>query len=268
MKVLEIENLTVVRGGTVVLDDISLELEEGKALAVIGPNGGGKTTLVKTILGMLQPQSGSIRIMGMAPGGVTRKMPGVIGYVAQRAFYDPDFPVSALDVVVMGKYGKIGLLRPAGRADRNEAMSCLETVGMADFALRPIGQLSGGQQQRVMIARSLITQPKMLILDEPTSGVDAGSQENFYRLLRDLQFRLSLSIIQVSHDIALVPSYSDQVACLNRQLFLHGKPDEVMHSDVLKQAYGCQVEFLFHGTMPHRMVEEHEGHEGCGGHHD
>ncbi|MDD2486145.1 MAG: metal ABC transporter ATP-binding protein [bacterium] len=260
MKVLEISNLTVVRGGTMILDNINLELEEGQSLAVIGPNGGGKTTLVKTILGLLQPQTGSIRIMGLPPESVIRKRPGTIGYVAQRAFYDPDFPVSALDVVVMGKYGKIGLLRPVGRKDREEALSCLETVGMADFALRPIGQLSGGQQQRAMIARSLITHPRMLILDEPTSGVDAGSQENFYRLLRDLQSSLSLSIIQVSHDIALVPSYSDQVACLNKQLFLHGKPDDVMRSDILKQAYGCQVEFLFHGTMPHRTVEEHRGH--------
>ena len=255
--VLQIENLRVVLKGNLVLDEISLTMEKAAFLALIGPNGGGKTTLLKVILGLIQPLSGEIRVFGLKPSQVNKKIAGIIGYVSQTPLFDPAFPVSALDVVLMGNYRKIGLGRRASKTDRQKAMESLRLVGMDSLANRPIGQMSGGQQQRVFIARSLITQPRLLLLDEPTTGVDALSQDQFYRLLKELQLKLSLSVILVSHDIGLVPKYCDQVACLNRRLFLHGKPTEVLHSETLREAYGCEVDFLFHGKMPHRVVDRH-----------
>lgn len=256
-KILEIKDLQVVRNGVIVLDGISLDLEAGLSLAIIGPNGGGKTTLVKVILGLLQPHAGMVRVFGLAPEEVIRRMPGAVGYVPQWTGYDPDFPVSALDVVLMGRFGSIGMLRPVKRIHREEAMARLKMVGIADLAAKPVGHLSGGQKQRVLIARSLINDPGLLILDEPTSGVDAGTQEQFYLLLRDLQQRLHISIVHISHDISMVPASSDRVACLNRRLFMHGKPEDVLCSQVLHDAYGCNIDFLFHGGLPHRVVEEH-----------
>ncbi len=257
--ILEIENLRVVRGSNIVLDGINLTMEKAAFLALIGPNGGGKTTILKVILGLIQPQSGEIKVFGLKPSQVNKKIAGIIGYVSQAPLFDPTFPVSALDVVLMGNYRKIGLGKRARKFDRQKAIESLELVGMDSLANRPIGQMSGGQQQRVFIARSLITQPRLLLLDEPTTGVDALSQDQFYLLLKKLQLKLSLSVILVSHDISLVPKYCDQVACLNRRLFLHGKPTEVLHSEALREAYGCEVDFLFHGNMPHRVVDQHDG---------
>lgn len=256
--ILQIKNLQVVLNESLVLDGISLEMEKASFLALIGPNGGGKTTLLKVILGLIQPLSGKISVFGMKPSLVNKKIPGIIGYVSQAPLFDPAFPVSALDVVLMGNYRKIGLGRHANKTDRQKAMESLELVGMNSLAGRPIGQMSGGQQQRVFMARSLTTQPRLLLLDEPTTGVDAISQDQFYRLLKELQLKLSLSVILVSHDIGLVPKYCDQVACLNRRLFLHGKPAEVLHNEALREAYGCEVDFLFHGKMPHRVVDQHD----------
>ena len=255
--ILQIKDLRVVLNGNLVLDEISLKMEETAFLALIGPNGGGKTTLLKVILGLIQPHSGEIKVFGLKPSQVNKKIAGIIGYVSQTPLFDPAFPVSALDVVLMGNYRKIGLGRRASKTDRQRAIESLRLVGMDSLANRPIGQMSGGQQQRVFIARSLITQPRLLLLDEPTTGVDALSQDQFYRLLKELQLKLSLSVILVSHDIGLVPKYCDQVACLNRRLFLHGKPTEVLHSEALREAYGCEVDFLFHGKIPHRVVDKH-----------
>ena len=257
--ILQIENLRVLINGNLILDGINLKMKEASFLALIGPNGGGKTTLLKAILGLIQPLSGEIKVFGLKSSQVNKKMAGIIGYVSQTPLFDPAFPVSALDVVLMGNYRKIGLGRRASTADRQRALESLELVGMNSLANRPIGQMSGGQQQRVFIARSLITQPRLLLLDEPTTGVDALSQDQFYRLLKELQIKLSLSVILVSHDIGLVPNYCDQVACLNQRLFLHGKPAEVLHREALREAYGCEVDFLFHGKMPHRVVDQHNG---------
>ncbi len=256
--ILQIEDLRVVFNGNLVLDGISLKMQKNTFLALIGPNGGGKTTLLKVILGLIRPHSGEVRVFGLKPCQVNKKTPGIIGYVSQLPLFDHAFPVSALDVVLMGNYRKIGPCRRAGKTDRRRAMESLELVGMAPLAHRPIGQMSGGQQQRVFIARSLITQPQLLLLDEPTTGVDALSQDQFYRLLKELQVKLSISVILVSHDIGLVPRYCDQVACLNQRLFLHGKPSEVLHSEAMREAYGCEIDFLFHGNMPHRVVDYHD----------
>ncbi|HNQ34788.1 MAG TPA: metal ABC transporter ATP-binding protein [bacterium] len=258
-KILQVVDLRVVRNGLLALDGINLEMDRGAFLAIIGPNGGGKTTFLKAILGQIPAAAGEIRILGWPPRLRQEKRPGAIGYVAQRSLLESDFPVSAFDVAMMGRYGRLGPGRRAGRVDREKARECLALTGLAGLAGRPFRWLSGGQQQRVLIARSLATEPELLILDEPTTGVDAASQEEFYRLLKKLQRDLALSVILVSHDISLVPAYSDQVACLNQRLHLHGKPAEVLRSEALQKAYGCQVDFLFHGEMPHRVVEKHDG---------
>ena len=183
----------------------------------------------------------------------------MIGYVPQHPLVDLDFPVSAFDVTMMGRYPKIGLIRRGSRTDREKALKILEQVGMRELWNRPIGHLSGGQQQRVFIARALCSEPRILLLDEPLTGIDTGAQEAFYRLLKDLRKTLNLTVIMASHDIGVIPHHTDEVACVNREMHIHGKPTEVLTVDGLRKVYGCEVELLVHGKIPHRMVEEHDG---------
>ncbi len=253
----KIENLRVIRNKIPVLDNINLEMETGSFLVLIGPNGGGKTTLVKVLLGLIPPSEGRVRVFNRSPARVNREMPGSIGYLSQDQSFDNRFPLSAFDLVLMGSYRRVGPGRRAGGPERERAREALRLVGMEALADRPIGELSGGQRQRVLIARTLITRPRLVLLDEPTTGVDLTSQDDFYRLLKKLQQQLNLSVILVSHDISFVTRYGDQVACLNRRLYLHGKPREVLTADKLQAAYGCEVDLFFHGKMPHRVVSEH-----------
>jgi zinc transport system ATP-binding protein len=158
---------------------------------------------------------------------------------------------------MMGRYPKIGLFRRASRTDREKASERLEQVGMQEYRDRPIGHLSGGQKQRVFIARALNSDPKILLLDEPLTGVDTGAQEAFYGLLKDLRKTLNLTVIMASHDIGVIPRHTDEVACVNQELHIHGKPKEALTMEGLKKVYGCEVELLVHGKVPHRVVEEH-----------
>ena len=176
--IISLKDVCVHLGEKDVLHNIDLQIEEGLFVGLIGPNGGGKTTLLKVILGLMQPTRGRVRIYGHPPQELTRAGHSV-GYVPQRLLVDWDFPVSVLDVVLMGAYGKIGLFRKPRRESREWAMECLQMVGMADYAHRPIGRLSGGQQKRVAIARALASQSHLLIMDEPTAAVDIAAQQDF-----------------------------------------------------------------------------------------
>ena len=253
--VVDIKDLWVTLNHNFILREVDLRIHQGVFLGLIGPNGSGKTTLLQVILGLIKPDRGQVQVFGRPAGH--HKNRGLIGYVPQRAFADLAFPVTVFDVVMMGRYPRIGLWHRTTSQDRDRVLQKLEAVKMDHLRDRPIGQLSGGEQQRVFIARALASDPQMLVLDEPTSGVDTRAQAVFYHLLGELKISLSLTVILVSHDIGVIPYHTDEIACLNQKLYLHGKSTEVLSSEALKKVYGCEVEVLVHGKIPHRVIGEH-----------
>jgi zinc transport system ATP-binding protein len=231
-------DLVVLRGvsfsydGFPVLTDIDLAIKEGDFLAIIGPNGSGKTTLVKIILGLLPPSAGSVELLGAPPGELGER--SRIGYVPQKATnIDPYFPASVEEVVGMALLAGRPRVAP-GRDGRGRIRKALEAVGMAEFGRWPIGRLSGGQQQRVFIARALVTSPRILFLDEPTTGVDAETQTSFYDMLDRLNRQEKLTIVLITHDIGIVNKHVTSVACLNERLAYHGSHAEFCRSEVFR----------------------------------
>jgi zinc transport system ATP-binding protein len=255
--VVKLEDVWVSYHETLALKGVDMEIEEGEFLGLIGPNGSGKTTLIRVILGLVKPDRGKVEVFGVPPGSLGAKH-HLIGYVPQRSQGDWSFPVSVIDVVMMGRYGRIGLFKRPSAADRDVAMRALEDVQMQDLARRQLAELSGGQQQRVLIARALATEPKLLLLDEPAAGVDAYGEERFYELLKGLKEQQGLTIVIVTHDIAVVSAHVEKLACLNQTLYTHASPAEVITAGTLEKVYGCEVELLAHGRIPHRVVEEHK----------
>jgi zinc transport system ATP-binding protein len=255
LPVVDIQELWVSLNHEYILQGVDLQIREGIFLGLIGPNGGGKTTLLQIILGLIRPDRGKVQVFGLPSGH--RRNRGRIGYLPQRAYADLTFPVTAFDVVMMGRYPWVGLWRRPSQEDRRKAMEKLEAVEIGHLKDRPIGHLSGGEQQRVFIARALASEPRMLLLDEPTSGVDTKAQGSFYQLLGRLKQELSLTIVLVSHDVGVIPYHTDEIACLNQKLYLHGKCPEVLDTDTLSKVYGCEVELLVHGKVPHRVIGEH-----------
>jgi len=255
--VVELEHVTVRYQDVIALEDVSLRVRPGEFLAILGPNGAGKTTLIKTILGVVQPIAGTVRLFGKPPqelNGDQRRL----SYVPQLAEIDPRFPIRVFEMVLMGRYGQVGLIRRPGKADREAARRALERVGMADLAHRQIGRLSGGQRQRVLIARALAAEPELLLLDEPTTGVDVGTTEGLFDLLEDLH-RQGMTIMVVTHDVGVIAQHVSQVACVNRRLVAHGRPQEVLSGEVLECMYGPESAFLGHGPVPHVVVHQHDG---------
>jgi ABC-type Mn2+/Zn2+ transport system ATPase subunit len=170
---------------------------------------------------------------------------------------DPSFPVLAGEVVLMGRYGRLGLVRRPSVEDHREALRAMEQVGVAHLAKRPLARLSGGQRQRVFLARALSNAPDLLLLDEPLTGVDVAATESFYELLRGLHTG-GMTTLVVSHDVGVVASFVDGVVCVNRRLVAHGRPEEVLGSEELEQMYGCEAVFFHHGRAPHMVVEKRE----------
>lgn len=248
-EVLRLENICVSYGSHIALQDINLSVREHDFLGIIGPNGGGKSTLLKVILGLVRPDRGKVTLFGNSP----ERSRSQIGYVPQYSTYDHSFPVSVRDVVMMGRYSRAGLLRNYSREDRQAVEEALQKVGMLDNADIQIGQLSGGQQQRVLIARALVSGPSLLLLDEPTASVDTTMQTEFYELLG--QLKETLTVIMVSHDIGAVSVFVDKIACLNQQLFYHGSRE--ITPEVLEATYKCPVQLIAHGDVPHRVLREH-----------
>lgn len=225
-------------GALPVLKNVSLRVEPGEFWALVGPNGGGKSTLLKLALGLLAPDNGRIRILGSAPSQAR----GRVGYVPQFATFPRDFPLSVEQVVLQGRLNTRNWWRALSRAHKAAAAEALERVGMADFLKRPIGMLSGGQLQRVLIARALTAEPELLLLDEPTAHVDSDAETSFFDLLAGL--RRQMAIVLVSHDVGLVSRHVDQVACLNKTLVCHGTVP--LSDGVLAQLYGTPASLVNH----------------------
>lgn len=235
----DVHDVTVAYHRKPVLWDVDVAFPARRLIAIVGPNGAGKSTLLKAILGLVPLASGEITIFGK-PLSQARSL---IGYVPQRETVDWDFPVDALDVVLMGRYGKLGWLRRPGKADREIALSCLHKVGMADYAARQISQLSGGQQQRVFLARALAQEAMLYFMDEPFAGVDAATEKAIVEVLRELR-EAGKTVVAVHHDLQTVPEYFDHVVLLNMRLVAAGPVATTFTKANLQQTYGGRLTLL------------------------
>ncbi|MBI4600273.1 metal ABC transporter ATP-binding protein [Candidatus Uhrbacteria bacterium] len=243
--IIEVRNVSFQYGDMPVLKNVTFNVHEGDYLGVIGPNGGGKTTVLKIILGLIQPTGGDVLLFGK-PLRNFRNWPS-IGYVPQKATHiDLLFPATVFEIVAMGRYGVKGLFCRLDHSDREHVKEALRRVGMENMGDRRIGDLSLGQQQRVFIARALAARPNIIILDEPTVGIDVTAQEQFYALLKTLNHNLGLTLILVSHDIDVVAHEVTELACINQALVYHGAPKEFLSGDALTRLYGKNARFIFH----------------------
>ena len=236
---LTIRDLTVAYHCKPVIWDIDLSIPEGKLVSIVGPNGAGKSTLIKACLDLIPRTSGEINIYGQS----YKKKRKRVGYVPQRETVDWDFPVSALDVVAMGTYGKLGWFRRVSKRSKALSMEALERVGLADYAHRQISQLSGGQQQRTFLARALVQDADIYFMDEPFAAVDAATERAIVELLKELQKR-GKTVLVVHHDLATVPQYFDWTVLLNMRVVAVGPTDEVFTQENLRRTYGGKLTLL------------------------
>lgn len=250
--VLDVRGLTYGYERVPVLRDINLHVHAGDFLAIIGPNGGGKTTLLKLMLGLLKPWQGAVRYH-------TNVTPGKVGYVPQFSTFDFHFPLRVCDVVAMGLSGGRSFWRWYSRDERNAVMAALERLKLGDLANDSVSELSGGQLQRVLIARAIVGRPAIMFLDEPTASVDAESRDTVRDLLTELN--ATIPIVLVTHDITSYAHQVKQIACVNRELFYHGSGSGLSHA-ALEKAYGCPVELIAH-DIPHRVLSHEPGDHQC-----
>ncbi|MDR3641848.1 MAG: ABC transporter ATP-binding protein [Humidesulfovibrio sp.] len=265
---IEISNLWFAYDGVRVLEQVNLRLPAGDFLAVLGPNGGGKSTLLRLLLGLVKPGGGGIRVLGLPPG----QAGGSIGFLPQFTAVSASFPITVLGAVLLG------LVRPGvtwfqggaeRKREREAALTALSRVGLAEHAGRRLSDLSGGQRQRVFIARAIVSGPKLLLLDEPTASVDGKSRQELMALLAELNH--DMTIVMVSHDMSTVDGCVKSIACVNRTL--HHHMDSRLTPLIFAQATGadliagCPVELLAHGAVPHRVVLDHDSPDCCGGGH-
>ena len=235
----QVKDLTLAYREKPVLWDIDINIPEGVLMAIVGPNGAGKTTLLKAILGLMKPAAGKVEIFGKPLSQVRKR----VGYVPQRSSVDWDFPTTALDVVTMGMYGRLGWFRRPGKKEKRDALNALEKVGMLDFSDRQINQLSGGQQQRIFLARALVQQSDVYFMDEPFVGVDAVTEKAIVELLKELR-RQGKTVVVVHHDLQTLKEYFDWAFLLNVRQIALGPVEEVMTDENLKLAYGGRTAFL------------------------
>ncbi|MDG2199558.1 MAG: ABC transporter ATP-binding protein [Phycisphaerales bacterium] len=236
---LSIHDLTVAYDRKPVLWDVDLDVPAGELVTIVGPNGAGKSTLLKAALGLIPVASGTVRVFGKP----MKSQRSLVAYVPQRESVDWDFPVTALDVVTMGRYGALGWCRPVRRRQKNEAMQALERVGLADMASRQISQLSGGQQQRVFLARALAQDAQLFLMDEPLASVDAATEQAIVDVLRSLRSE-GRTVVVVHHDLQTVNDYFDSVILLNMRVVAHGPVETAFTPEALRQTYGGQLTIL------------------------
>lgn len=232
----------------VVLRDVNLVVYENDFLGVIGPNGGGKTTLLRVILGMISPLKGTVEFSN---GSQSRR--GIrIGYLPQMKLFDAKFPISVLDVVLSGLACDVGIWRRFSKADERRAEEILDLMGIHDLRKKAVGELSGGQMQRVFLSRAIVASPKLLLLDEPSTFVDKGFEVGLYEILKELN--KELAVVLVSHDIGMISSYVKNIACVHGSLHYH---DSNEITEELLEEYRCPIDLITHGTIPHRVLKRH-----------
>jgi len=247
-RIVEIRNVTAGYGRDVVLKNVSLDIYDDDFIGIIGPNGGGKTTFLKLLIGQVKPFSGEV---SYSTSG--KQLP--IGYLPQAGMLDKNFPITVMEVVLSGLLSQKGLTGRYSKAQRQLANDYLRKTGIEALKHRPIGELSGGQLQRTLLCRALISEPKLLILDEPNTYVDTNFEGELYEILKELNQRMA--IIIVSHDLGTITSYVKTIACVNRTLFYH-KSNQL--STELLAAYNCPIQIIAHGPVPHTVLLEHEHH--------
>ncbi|MBL6995973.1 metal ABC transporter ATP-binding protein [Desulfobacula sp.] len=256
--IIKIDNLDFAYTGESILASVNLNVMDKDFLAIIGPNGGGKTTLLKLMLGLLTPDKGTVLVKGESPG----KNASSIGYVPQNVHINQSFPISALDVVLMGAFDPKKRFSRNQTKQRKAALEALDRLEMGNYANKKIGTLSGGQRQRVLIARALVSNPELLLLDEPTASIDTKGQAEFYELLARLN--KEITILVVSHDLLVISRYVNAVACVNKRLHYHDHAE--ITGDMLETMYSCTVEeecpveLVAHG-FPHRVLQPHKDHD-------
>lgn len=243
-----LENVSFAYNQRRVLEDVDLLIEKEEFASIVGPNGGGKTTLLKLILGLIKPDKGTIRICGKSPGKAGHQM----GYMPQYAYLDMNFPATVMDVVLMGRLAKNSLW--FSKKDRAEALNAIDTVGMTAFVHSGFNELSGGQRQRILIARALCSRPSILLLDEPTANVDQQTEENLFSILQRLNSKMT--ILLVSHDLGFVSKYVKSVICVNRKVVIH--PTSLVDGELIKDIYHGDLKMVRHD---HRCSEKGHTHD-------
>ncbi|RSL30968.1 metal ABC transporter ATP-binding protein [Salibacterium salarium] len=242
--IVKMTDISLQYGHQTILENINLNIKKGEFLGLVGPNGSGKSTLIRTLLGLVSPDEGNVQLFNKPLNKF--KQWEKIGFVSQKANnINTGFPATVYEVVSMGVYAKVGMLRFLNRQHKRKIDETLESVGMFEYKNRNIGELSGGQQQRVFIARALVSEPDILILDEPTVGVDASSVQKFYQLLTKLNHEKQITLLLVTHDVGVMTSYVSNVACLNKTLHFHGSSKDFQESD-LSSMYGHDVQVITH----------------------
>lgn len=249
----EINDFNVYYGKMCALSDINIKIPEGDFLGIIGPNGGGKSTLLKAVLGLVPASSGRIRIFGQE----LQKSSTTLGYAPQFTTFDKHFPVCVKDTVLMGTLSRKGMIfHRYSPEDKKRAADIMKQLDIYHLSEKRIGSLSGGQLQRVLLARALVGNPSILLLDEPTSSIDTSSRFTIYDILRELNRQIT--VIVVTHDMSAISSYVKSLACLNTTLHYHGEPE--LDKETVNKLYSCPVDLIAHG-VPHRVLDEH-GKEG------
>jgi zinc transport system ATP-binding protein len=251
--VLEFHDVSFAYNGTPVLEHVDLVVQRHESVCMVGPNGGGKTTLLRLMLGFLRPSSGEVRVFGQTPTAARLR----IGYMPQRSAHDLKFPATVLDIVLMGRLGRggwRGALGWFGRDDRRAALAALEQVDLANVARRPFANLSGGQRQRVLIARALCCEPELLVLDEPMANVDTLVEARLFDVLRKLNEQMT--ILVVSHDLGFVSNLVEDVICVNRRVVVH--PTSRITSELIAEIYGGDVRTVRHGDVICQREHVHE----------
>ncbi|NPV50978.1 MAG: ABC transporter ATP-binding protein [Candidatus Methanofastidiosum sp.] len=248
-EIIKLEHISFDYGDHRVLEDINLTVFDDDFLGIIGPNGGGKSTLLKIILGLLIPTEGNISLFNKSP----REGRKYVGYVPQYTLVDRNFPINVEQVVLSGRIGHTDFLRRYSDNDRKIAEKSMGIMGIKELRDAQIGKLSGGQLQRALIARALATEPKLLLLDEPTSNIDVQAETDFYDFLHELSEKMA--IILVTHDTGAISSHVKTIGCINKTLHYHGEKN--IPPKVFEKLYGCPIELIGHG-IPHRVLKEHE----------
>jgi ABC-type Mn2+/Zn2+ transport system ATPase subunit len=241
------------------LEDISLEIKQGEFIGIIGPNGSGKTTFLRAILGLITPQKGTLQIFDCDCEKLQCHHRARIGYVPQKDSVDPHFPITVYETVLMGRYSSIGLGKRPNARDKEISLRALQNVAMSSFLDTPLGNLSGGQQRRVFIARALAQNPEILLLDEPTTGIDSPTSHSIIELIRKLHKELRLTIIFVTHEINMISAFIDRLVLLNKHIIACGKPKDILVKDILSKVYGKEVMILERERGAYVIMEDHHG---------